>query len=383
MTKLEKLLEELCPDGVEYKKIGDFVDYEQPSRYIVNNTNYDDRFNTPVLTAGQTFVLGYTAETEGVYDSSKFNPVIIFDDFTSAFKWVDFPFKVKSSALKILNCNEKVLLRYIYYVMEKINFKSDEHKRLWISFYSNIEIPVPPLPVQEEIVRILDNFTELTAELTAELEARKKQYEYYKVLLLELENINLDLKHLSDVADIFDSLHQTPIYSEAGFSMIRVQDVKNGYINTSNTLKVDESVYFDFIEKYKPKFEDIVVSRVGSYGNFALIPNDFCCLGQNVAIIHPNINKKYLYYILTSSKTKIWIENNVKGAGQKSLSLADIKRIPVPVPPLPEQERIVSILDRFDALCNDLTSGLPAEIEARKKQYEYYRDKLLTFKEKV
>ena len=102
MTKLEKLIEELCPNGVEYVNIGDVVEYEQPTKYIVKSTDYNDDFEIPVLTAGQTFILGYTNEKDGIYKASKENPVIIFDDFTGAFKWVDFEFKVKSSAMKIL-----------------------------------------------------------------------------------------------------------------------------------------------------------------------------------------------------------------------------------------------------------------------------------------
>lgn len=188
MTKLEKLIEELCPNGVEYVNIGEVVDYEQPTKYIVENTDYKPNYPTPVLTAGQTFILGYTNEGFGIYDASSDNPVIIFDDFTGAFKWVDFPFKVKSSAMKILTVkNHQTNIRYIYHIMSNIGFISDEHKRLWISVYSAFKIPLPPLPIQEEIVRILDNFTKLTAELEAELEARKKQYEFYRDSLLKFD----------------------------------------------------------------------------------------------------------------------------------------------------------------------------------------------------
>ena len=197
---------------------------------------------------------------------------------------------------------------------------------------------------------------------------------------LELSNVVRWMK-LKDVSDIYDSLHQTPSYTNDKYNMIRVQDIKGGYVNVASTYKVNKDTYTQFTQKYKPIVNDIVVSRVGSYGNFALIPDEKCCLGQNVALIHSNINAKYLYYILCTSKTQEWIKQNVNGASQKSLSIASIKSIPVPVPPLSEQQRIVDILDRFDALCNDITSGLPAEIEARRKQYEYYRDKLLTFKE--
>ena len=185
MIKLEQLIKECCPNGVEHRKIGDVMNYEQPSKYIVKSTDYNDEFETPVLTAGQTFILGYTNETDNIYNASKEEPVIIFDDFTGAFKWVDFPFKVKSSAMKILTAKEDIIsLRYVFHIMGKINFSSDEHKRLWISIYSELSIPVPPIEVQGEIVRILDNFTELTAELIAELTARQNQYEYYRENLL-------------------------------------------------------------------------------------------------------------------------------------------------------------------------------------------------------
>ena len=381
MSKLDELIAEFCPDGVEYRRVGDIADYEQPSKYLVKSTDYNDNFEIPVLTAGQTFILGYTNEKEGIYNASPEKPVIIFDDFTGAFKWVDFPFKAKSSAMKMITSKSDVLIRYLYHLMGFLNYSSDEHKRLWISVYSELQVPVPHLEVQREIVHILDSFTLLTAELTAELTARKKQYEFYRDNLIKKEQHISEVKKLADVANIYDSLHQTPSYSNSGYSMVRVQDIKGGYVDEDKTLKVDESVWNLFTQKYTPRLNDIVVSRVGSYGNFALIPNDKCCLGQNVALIHPNINPKYLYHVLMSTMTKQWINNNVKGASQKSFSLADIKRVPVPVPKENIQQRIAEVLDNFEAICTDLNIGLPAEIEARQKQYEYYRDLLLTFAE--
>lgn len=200
MTKLEELIKEFCPTGVEYEKIGNAVEYEQPTKYIVTSTDYNDCEGTPVLTAGQTFILGYTNEKDGIYAASKEKPVIIFDDFTGAFKWVDFPFKVKSSAMKMLTAKKDVaILRYIYHCMGHLDFSSSEHKRLWIGIYSEFQIPVPPIPVQEEIVRILDSFTKLTAELTAELTARKKQYEYYRNALLNNHTLQSNLCSISEL----------------------------------------------------------------------------------------------------------------------------------------------------------------------------------------
>ena len=120
MNKINELIKKMCPNGIEYRKIGEITNYEQPSRYIVKSTDYNDDFSIPVLTAGQTFILGYTNETEGIYHATKNNPVIIFDDFTGAFKWVDFSFKVKSSAMKMITTKEDVLIRYLYHLMQNL-----------------------------------------------------------------------------------------------------------------------------------------------------------------------------------------------------------------------------------------------------------------------
>ena len=195
MSKLDKMIAKLCPDGVEYRRVGDIADYEQPSKYLVKSTDYNDDFEIPVLTAGQTFILGYTNEKEGIYNASSEKPVIIFDDFTGAFKWVDFPFKAKSSAMKMITSKSDVLIRYLFHLMGFLNYSSDEHKRLWISVYSELQVPVPPLEVQREIVHILDSFTLLTAELTA----RKKQYEFYRDELLSAKK-NIPIVKLGDIA---------------------------------------------------------------------------------------------------------------------------------------------------------------------------------------
>lgn len=191
-SKIEKLITELCPNGVEFKELGEILDYEQPTKYIVKSTEYDDFYKTPVLTAGQSFILGYTDESEGIYKASKENPVIIFDDFTTSFHWVDFEFKVKSSAMKMLRVKKDVAVnfRFIYFAMRCIRYFPSDHARHWISQYSRIKIPIPPLAIQQEIVKILDSFTELEAELEAELKARRQQYEYYRGKLLTFKEIS-------------------------------------------------------------------------------------------------------------------------------------------------------------------------------------------------
>ena len=176
-------------EGVEWKKLGELLGYEQPTKYIVKSTGYDESYETPVLTAGQTFILGYTDEVEGIYQATKDKPVIIFDDFTTGFHWVDFDFKVKSSAMKFLKPkHDGVNFRYIYHCMRTLPFELDGHRRRWIREYSELEIPIPSLAEQERIVSILDQFDTLTNSLTegipAEIELRQKQYEFYREKLL-------------------------------------------------------------------------------------------------------------------------------------------------------------------------------------------------------
>lgn len=192
MSKLQDLIQKLCPNGVEYKKLGEVLEYEQPTKYIVENTDYDNSYNIPVLTAGQTFILGYTNEKFGIYRASLESPTIIFDDFTTSFHWVDFDFKIKSSAIKMLRPPKTFngSFRYVYYAMKCIKYEAVDHSRHWISKYSQFEIPIPHPDIQEEIVLILDNFTNLAAELQAELQARQEQYEYYRDKLLSFNNID-------------------------------------------------------------------------------------------------------------------------------------------------------------------------------------------------
>ena len=375
MTKFEQLIKELCPNGVKYLKIGEVVNYEQPSKYIVSSTDYNDAFDIPVLTAGQTFILGYTNEKNGIYYASKEEPVIIFDDFTGAFKWVDFPFKVKSSAMKILTVEDKrTFLRYIFHVMGYIGYSSTEHKRLWIGLYSEIEIPVPPIPVQSEIVRILDNFTELTAELTAELSTRKKQYEHFEYrLLFDNDYEKVKLQELCTVNQGLQVAISNRFKSPAPnrYMYITVQFLKNKEDNQYYIENPDEQVIC-----HK---DDILVTRTGSTG--VIISGVEGCFHNNFFKVNCNekVDKKYMLCLLRSKLMYRKMLDAASGGSVPDLPHKKFYNLEVPLPPLSEQQRIVAILNKFDTLCNDISDGLPAEIEGRSRQYEYYRDKLLSF----
>ena len=187
---VENLLHAINNNDIKYVKLENLLDYIQPSKYIVHSTNYSNDYSVPVLTAGQTFILGYTNEEDNHYQASSSSPVIIFDDFTTSSHWVEFEFKVKSSAMKMLvPKNNEFNFKYIYYCMKNIKYIPQEHSRQWIQKYSQFKISLPNIDIQNKIVDLLDEFTSLENELEIELEARKKQYEYYRNKLLTFNEL--------------------------------------------------------------------------------------------------------------------------------------------------------------------------------------------------
>lgn len=373
MSEIKELIERLCPDGVEYKKLGDILDYEQPSKYIVTSTDYVEK-GVPVLTAGQSFILGYTEEENGVYEASKEAPVIIFDDFTTSFHWVTFNFKVKSSAMKMLRPRRgDVDFRFVFYAMKCIKYETMDHARQWISKYSLLEIPVPPIEVQRKIVEILDNFTELETELKAELEARRKQYEYYRNQLLTFDKVGgarFDVKWmtLGEIAEIGTGSSNTNEELEKGKYPFFV---RSQVVRYKNEYEYDETAIIT-------SGDGVGVGKVFHYveGKYALHQRAY-----RIKMNNDNVNSKFFYYYMRTTFYN-YIMKNAYSSSVTSVRRPMLIKFPVPIPPLSEQQRIVDILDRFEALTTDLQSGLPAEIEARRKQYEYYREKLLTFKRK-
>lgn len=395
MKNLETLIQELCPNGVEFVKLGDVLDYEQPTKYIVKCKDYQNE-GMPVLTAGQTFILGYTDETNGIFEASKENPVIIFDDFTTSFHWVDFNFKVKSSAMKMLRVlsEREVSFRFVYYAMKCIKYQTLEHSRQWISKYSQIEIPLPPIEVQTEIVRILDKFTsleaELEAELKAELDCRKRQYEYYRDKLLSFDNVGgqeVEWKKMSEVGTFIRGKRfvRTDIVEE-GIPCIHYGDIYTYYGLTATKAKT----YLKPEKAEKMKFaskNDVVIVGAGENNmdigvGVAWLSDEKVAIHDACYIFKSKMNPRFVSHYLRGSNYHLQIKKYVCEGKICSISSKSIGRSLIPVPSLQEQERIATILDRFESLTTSLQSGLPAEIVARRQQYEHYRDKLLTFKRK-
>ncbi|WQZ31943.1 restriction endonuclease subunit S [Helicobacter pylori] len=411
MHKIERLLQTLAPKGVEFRKLGEMLEYDQPNKYCVTSKEFDKSYPTPVLTAGKTFILGYTNEKDNIYQASKSSPVIIFDDFTTATQWVDFPFKVKSSAMKILlPKNPTINIRFIFFYMQTIPYNiSGEHTRQWISRYSLITIPIPPLEIQQEIVKILDAFTELNTEL----KARKKQYEYYQNMLLDFNNIHQNHKDAKMSAKTYPkrlkSLLQTLAPKGVEFKTLEeVFEIKNGYTPSKNNpefwergtipwfrmedIRENGRILKDSIQHITPKAlknkklfpkNSIIISTTATIGEHALLIVDslanqrFTFLSKK-ANCDIALNMKFFFYqcFLLGE----WCKKNTNVSGFASVDMTAFKKYKFPIPPLEIQQEIVKILDQFSILTTDLLAGIPAEIEARKKQYEYYREKLLTFK---
>ena len=395
---MEKLL-----DGVEIKwlPLGDVTQYEQPTKYLVTTTNYSDEFDTPVLTGGKTFILGYTDEVDGIYKASE-KPVIIFDDFTTANKWVNFDFKAKSSAMKMISSSDedRFLIKYIYYWLNTLpsELVDGDHKRQWIGNFSYKKIPIPcpenkkkSLKIQGEIVRILDTFTSLTAELTAELTARKKQYNYYRDQLLSFEKVKVEWKTLADIGEFIRGKRFTKAdYAEDGISAIHYGEIYTRYgVWTSHALS---KVRFDMADSLRyAKPGDVIMAGVGETVDdvgkaVAWIGNEKVAIHDDSYAFRHSMNPKFISYVM---QTAAFIEEKAKHVSRGKVNRLLINgigkvRIPIPYPDnteksLAEQARIVAILDKFDALTNSISEGLPREIALRQKQYEYYRDLLLSF----
>ena len=393
MSKLKELIEKFCPNGVEYQKLDDILDYEQPTQYIVKSTEYDDSYNTPVLTAGQTFILGYTNEEDGIYKADKDSPTIIFDDFTTSFHWVDFDFKVKSSAMKMLRPKSTFegSFKYVFYAMECIHFEAVNHTRHWISKYSQFEIPLPHPEVQEEIVKILDRFAEYAAELQAELQARQEQYEYYRNKLLTFNDIGegdggVIWMKMSEIGTFIRGKRfvRTDIVND-GVPCIHYGDMYTYYglyaTESKGMLRNELAPKMRYAQK-----NDVVIVAAGE--NKEDIGIGMAWLGDEPAAVHDAcfIFKSDLYpqYVSHYLRTNYYHKQIVKHVSEGkicSISAKGLGNSIIPIPSYEEQVRIATLLNKFDELVSDLVRGLPAEIAAVKEQYEYYRNKLLSFPE--
>ena len=366
---------------VEWKKLEQCLEYEQPTPYLVQSTEYDDSYEIPVLTAGQSLLLGYTNETEGVFKASKDNPCIIFDDFTTSFHWIDYDFKVKSSAMKMLRPKSKENFRYVYYAMLGINFVPGGHQRHWISKYSQFQIPIPSPSEQERIVGILDTFTSAIDNLKEQIAQRRKQYEYYRDQLLDLEGKEgVEMKTLGEVSNYRRGSFPQPYGNKEWYDgdgampFVQVADVEEFSRKLKDTTKQYISKLAMAKSVYAPK-GTVIVTLQGSIGKVAITQYD-SYVDRTLGIFEGyRINIDKVYFALQLEKIFSIKREKARGGTIKTITKEEFSNFPIPIPSLQEQQRIVSILDTFEASIQNLE----AQLKQREKQYEYYRNKLLMF----
>lgn len=385
MIRLDELIQKLCPDGVEYKTVGVLANISRgrvmSKDYIAENAGEYPVYSSQTENDGELGKIS-TYDFEGEYltwTTDGANAGSVF--------YRNGKFSV-TNVCGLINCNDdKILTRYMYHYLSK-NAKSYVssgmgNPKLMSNVMARIKVAVPPLEVQREIVCILDSFTLRTAELTAELTARKKQYQYYLNHYFESQLDNLvSLDSLGTLTRGKRFVHADAIGQ--GVPCIHYGELYTYYgVYASN-------VKSHIREELRPKMRyahkgDVII--VGAGENNIDIGIGVAWEGDEDVAVHDacyilchSQNSKYISYFLRSDMYHNQIKKYVSEGKICSISAKGLGKAMIPLPSIAEQQKIVEILDRFDALCNDLTSGLPAEIEARKKQYEYYRDKLLSFK---
>ena len=395
MSKLQELINKLCPNGVEYLNLGDVCEFKRgkalssknvikgPVPVMAGGQKPSCYHNTPNR-SGDTIVVAGSGAYAGFVTYWKI-PIFVSDAFS-------------------VHPNDRLLTKYVFYYLKNFQEKIHATKKgagvphVHGSDIAKFSIPVPPIEVQEEIVRILDSFSDYAAELQAELQARKQQYEYYRNLLLtfnpsaygcgtddeqkdgvttwEGHNYKIQWKKLGEIGNICMCKrilkHQTNTKSGIPFYKIGTfGKVADSYIS--------EDLFMEYKKKYSfPQKGEILISASGTIGRAVIYDGeDAYFQDSNIVWINNDesmVLNKYLYYFYQI------VDWNVEGGTIKRLYNTNLSNTPIPIPPLELQEKIVAILDRFETLVNDLTNGLPAEIAAVKDQYEYYRNKLLTFK---
>jgi len=311
-------------------KLEKALKYFQPNNFTVETQDYNDEFETPVLTAGKSFILGYTDETEGIFDQI---PAIIFDDFTTSFHYVDFPFKVKSTAMKILvPANDEINLKYVYYQMCGVKIDTQLHKRYWISRFSKQDIPLPPLKTQQEIVEILDAATALR-------DHTKKLLEEYDLLA---QSIFLEMfgdPTTGETIELKDSLNilggyafKSKDFIEAGIPLVKIGTVNKGYFDLRSFSFLPES-YLSKYEKWIIKPTDMLISLTGTvgkqdYGNIEMATDDYdqYFLNQRVAKLEVNdqYNTLFFFYMFLQIQVKNILTKISRGVRQANLSNNDI-----------------------------------------------------------
>ncbi len=418
MHKIERLLQTLAPKGVEFRKLGEVCESTNKKTLKVSEVSeVKNKGMYPVINSGRDlygYYHDFNNDGENITIASRGEYAGFINYFNEKFfaGGLCYPYKVK-------DINE-LLTKFLYFylktneiqIMENLVFRGSI-PALNKADIENFLIPIPPLEIQQEIVKILDAFTELNTELNTELKARKKQYEYYQNMLLDFKDIHLNHKDAKMSAKTYPkrlkTLLQTLAPKGVEFKTLEeVFEIKNGYTPSKNNpefwkngtipwfrmedIRENGRILKDSIQHITPKAlkgkklfpkNSIIISTTATIGEHALLIVDSLA-NQQFTFLSKKANcnlaldmKFFFYQCFLLGE---WCKKNTNVSGFASVDMTAFKKYKFPIPPLEIQQEIVKILDQFSILTTDLLAGIPAEIKARKKQYEYYREKLLTFK---
>ena len=357
---------------MQYKEyeLGELLPFEQPTAYIVKSTDYNDSYSTPVLTAGKSFILGKTNEKYGIFDQL---PVIIFDDFTTATQFVNFKFKVKSSAMKILHINTALVMpKYIFYRLQIIQFDHSTHKRYWIQSYSKIKVSIPSLDEQSRIVSRIDELFSKLDKAVDTLNTTKEQLAVYRQAVLKDAFSNIPREMYKPLKLVMEEMPQNGLYKSKSFygegnPILRIDGFYDGEVVPNYEYK-RVRLEAEEIKKYALHIGDIVVNRVNSMsylGKCALIrnleePTIFESNVMRFRLDKQQIDLEYaMYYLSTSFGRHELIKNAKQAVNQASINQTDVGNALIPIPKdLEAQRNIAQKISAHIAVCNNIEQGI-------------------------
>ena len=354
----------------EYE-LGELLPFEQPTAYIVKSTDYSDAYATPVLTAGKSFILGKTNETDGVFDQL---PVIIFDDFTTATQFVNFRFKVKSSAMKILHINtDLVIPKYIFYRLQIIQFDHSTHKRYWIQSYSKIKVLIPPLDEQFRIVaRIEELFSELDKAVDT-LKTTKEQLAVYRQAVLKdaFDNAQAMCERFTHIEELlvtdrkgmstgpFGTMLKKHEHKTTGVPMLGIENIDSGKFIDGNKIFVTPEKAAE-LKSFALKSGDIIISRSGTVGELCVVPPrmEGALLSTNLMRVSLDCQKvlpEYFIYLFQSKGIVLdQVKELCKGSTRIFLNQTILKQIQFPIPNVHEQLQIINTIESRLTFCDNI-----------------------------
>ncbi|HFC2405917.1 TPA: restriction endonuclease subunit S [Neisseria gonorrhoeae] len=395
-SKAKKLIEMIQTAPVEWKPLGEVLVRTKGTKITAGQMKEMHKDNAPlkIFAGGKTFAL---VDFDDVPDKDihREPSIIVKSRGIIEFEYYDKPFSHKNEMWSYHSVNKHIYIKYVYYFLKtQENYFRNIGSKMQMPQIAtpdtdNYKIPIPSLETQQKIVKILDKFTELEATLEAELALRKRQYRYYRDLLLDFDN-----QIGGGIADGYQCRLKNVVWKTLGevaeYSKNRICSDKlneHNYVGVDNLLQNREGKKLSGYVPSEGKMteyivNDILIGNIRPY--LKKIWQADCTGGTNgdvlvIRVTDEKVNPKYLYQVLADDKFFAFNMKHAKGAKMPRGSKAAIMQYKVPIPPLPEQEKIVAILGKFDTLTHSVSEGLPHEIALRRKQYEYYREQLLAF----